>query len=300
MVKDLKFDHYQTLKNLLNIYNYPPEEVLVLEAVANGMDAKAKRIDLKLSKNNDKYFITFHNDGIPMSNEEYEKYHTVSSSTKIKGQGIGFAGVGAKIFLGSENETEIITITGKNEKSALVSRMYNYRKEVKYESSLEEPVPKSIINIIKNSTFKHNYGTSYSVNLNSKQYSYLKQKIIKILQFWFNPAMISNRLHLTVDGILVKSEEPLGDKTTKIISYKNQKIICDFWICKEEVPEEKRHIIYSVFGKRIKNESVDFSYQIIEDKSKKVTCEADVSLLAEYLSTNKENFHKNPFSFILK
>ena len=73
-----------------------------------------------------------------MGKEDFENYHTVSYSLKVKGEGIGSAGIGAKIFLGVENETEIITITGKNEKSLLISRMYRNGKKIKYDTNLEE------------------------------------------------------------------------------------------------------------------------------------------------------------------
>ena len=294
MGKDLPFKHYETLHNLLKMYSREPEDVLVLEAVANGKDAKAKKIDIKLTKEKEDYFIVFHNDGLPMNKEDFENYHTVSYSLKVKREGIGFAGVGAKIFLGVESETEIITITGKDEKSLLVSRMYRNGKNIEYETNLEEPIPKSLHEIIKNANVNHTYGTSYKVRLTAKGYIYLKEEIKRILQFWFNYAIISNMLQFTVDNIIVKPTNLSNEKFKKIVTYKGQKINCYFYISKEVIPEEQRHIVYTVFGKRIKNESGDFSYQIVEDMIKKVSCDADVSLLSEYLTTNKEDFNKNP------
>ena len=294
MAKDLPFKHYETLHNLLKMYSREPEEVLVSEAVANGMDAKAKEIHIKLTKDKEDYFIAFHNNGLPMDKDDFENYHTVSYSLKVKGECIGFAGVGAKIFLGVENETEIITITGKNEKSLLVSRMYRNGKNIEYETNLEEPIPKSLHEIISNATVNHTYGTTYQVKLTAKGYRYLKEEIKRILQFWFDYGIISNMLQITVDGTIVEPTKLYTEKFKKSVTYKGQKINCLFYISKEVIPEERRHIVYSVFGKRIKNEIGDFSYQIVEDMSKKVSCDADVSLLAEYLTTNKEDFHKNP------
>jgi hypothetical protein len=294
MAKDLQFKHYETLHGLLNMYSREPEEVLVEEAVANGMDAKAKKIDIKLIKDKEEYFIAFHNNGLPMSKEDFENYHTVSSSFKVKGEGIGFAGVGAKIFLGVEFETEIFTITGENEKSLLVSRMYRNGKNIKYETNLEEPIPISLHKTISNATVNHTYGTTYQVKLTAKGYTYLKQEIIRILQFWFDPGIISNRLQITVDGTIVEPTNLSKDKFKKIVTHKGQKIDCIFYISKEVIPEEQRHIVYSVFGKRIKNESGDFSYQIVEEMRKKVSCYADVSILTDCLTTGKEDFHKNP------
>jgi hypothetical protein len=294
MAKDLQFRHYETLHNLLKMYSREPEEVLVLEAVANGMDAKAKKIEIKFTEDKEEYFISIHNNGLPMSKEDFENYHTVSSSFKVKGEGIGFAGVGAKIFLGVNFETEIITITGKKEQLLLVSRMYRNGKNIKYETNLEELILKSLQKIINNANLEHTYGTTYKVRLTAKGYIYLKQNIKRILQYWFNYAIISNMLKITVDGILIEPTKLSTEKFKKTVKYKGQKINCYFYISQEVIPEEERHIVYYVYGKRIKNESVDFSYQIIEDKSKKVYCDADVSLLAEYLTTNKEDFHKNP------
>ena len=294
MAKDLQFRHYETLHNLLKMYSREPEEVLVIEAVANGMDAKANKIDIKLTKDNDEYFIAFHNNGLPIGKADFENYHTVSYSLKVKGEGIGWAGVGAKIFLGVEFETEIFTITGENEKSLLISRMYRNGKNIKYETNLEEPIPISLHKTISNATINHTYGTTYKVKLTAKGYTYLKQEIIRILQFWFNYAIISNMLQITVDGTIVESTKLYDKKFKKTVTYKGQKINCYFYLSKEVIPEEQRHIVYTVFGKRIKNESGDFSYQIVEDMSKKVSCEADVSILTDYLTTNKEDFYKNP------
>jgi len=101
-------------------------------------------------------------------------------------------------------------------------------------------------------------------------------------------------LRITVNDIIVESNNLSTEKFRKTITYKGQKINCYFFTSQKVIPEEQRHIVYTVFGKRIKNESVDFSYQIIKDMSKKVSCDADVSLLAEYLVTHKEDFQKNP------
>lgn len=289
MVKPIPIKLYETLSNLLGMYTYNHEEVLVLEAVANAIDAKAKKIDISFENVGDTYYVIFHNDGTPMSRQDFENYHWISLSSKTKGDSIGFAGVGAKIFLASPDGGEIITTTGKDGDSALVSRMIRTGHDVGYETSLD----KDLYSLIGKRKIQHKYGTSYKVRLSSKAYQHLKQRIENILQFWFNYAIMSKKLQLTVQGKTVNSWEPQGEKVTKIVDWKNQKITCYFWICKDDTPEEHRHIIYSVFGKRIKNEYLDFAYQIKGDKSNKVFCLADVSVLAKWLNSNKEDFIKN-------
>ena len=119
------------------MYEYPNEEVLVLEAVANGIDAKAKKIEINFESNDSGHYVTFLNDGPPMNGDDFENYHTISSSTKTKGEGIGFAGVGAKIFLAAWDKAEIVTVTGKNNQ-VLVSRMFRRGDNVEYDSSLND------------------------------------------------------------------------------------------------------------------------------------------------------------------
>src|SRR2546425_5670633 len=125
---------YETLNNLLKMYTYPHEEVLVLEAVANGIDAHADRINISFEKDGNDRFILFQDNGRGMTSEEFENYHTISLSSKTKGEGIGFAGVGAKIFLASDDGSEIITITSRGNKP-LASKMYRKGTKVEYETS---------------------------------------------------------------------------------------------------------------------------------------------------------------------
>ena len=271
------------------MYTYPHEEVLILEAVANGIDANANRIDISFEKDGDNRFVLFQNNGHGMTSEEFENYHTISLSSKTKGDGIGFAGVGAKIFLASNDGSEIITITSKG-KNILASKMYRRGTNVEYETSTRIGLEK-ILDGMEVSPFD---GTIYKVKLTKNGFESLQEKIIEILQFWFNQAIISGDLQIYINGKPVKPWKPKGGTfEKKIIIYKNEKITCYFWITGEDIPETLRHIVYSVYGKRIRNELVDFSYQIKAELYDKVFCIADVSVLARHLNSNKEDFMKN-------
>lgn len=289
MAEPLSIKILETLKNLLDMYVYPKEEVLVLEAVANGIDAKAKKIEISFDQNDSGHYITFLNNGPPMNKADFQNYHTISSSTKTKGEGIGFAGVGAKIFLAAWEKAEIITVTGRDN-NVLVSRMFRRRDNVEYDSSINGI---SIKQLLGNKRLNHKYGTSYRVKVNAKGFEWLKNNIHKVLQFWFNYALLSKTLELTVNGKTIKPWQPPGEKILKKISHKKQVIPCYIWISEEDIPEDERHIVYSVFGKRIKNESVDWANQIKGNASQRVSCMVDVSILAQQLVANKEDFHKN-------
>ncbi len=289
MTEQLKIKILETLNNLLDMYEYPKEEVLVLEAIANGIDAKAKKIKINLVRNDSNCYIVFLNDGPPMKPVDFERYHTISSSTKTKGEGIGFAGVGAKIFLAAWDQAEIITITGKNS-DILASRMFRAGDDVQYDSSLNGG---SITQITGNRKLDHKYGTSYRVKVSPEGYIWLQENISEKLRFWFNDALLSKKLELSVDDRPIMPWQPSGESIHVKIKVANSYIPCHIWICKDEIPEDRRHIVYSVFGKRIKNELVEWANLIKEDNSKKILCMADVSILAAHLVANKENFKKN-------
>lgn len=292
MAEPLSIKILETLNNLLEMYEYPKEEVLVLEAVANGIDAKAKKIEINFESNDSGHYITFLNDGPPMNKDDFENYHTISSSTKTKGEGIGFAGVGAKIFLAAWEQAEIITISGRDNK-VLVSKMFRRKDNVEYDSSLNG-IP--ITQILGNKRLDHKYGTSYLVKVSAKGFEWLKKNIDDKLQFWFNYALLSKTLELTVNGKIIKPWKPPGEKIFKKISHKNKIIPCYIWISEKDIPEDQRHIVYSVFGKRIKNESVDWANQIKGENSQRVSCMVDVSILAQQLVANKENFKKSIYT----
>ena len=132
--ESLPVDRVHNLENLLDMYEYNELDVLVNEAIANAVDAfrehkvKNGRIDITMTKkNNEIGYLSFHNNAPPMTKSQFygkDGYHKVSFSSKRKGDGIGFAGVGAKLFLISEQGGEIITVTGSGKKDFMASKMY--------------------------------------------------------------------------------------------------------------------------------------------------------------------------------
>jgi hypothetical protein len=273
------------------MYTFRDEEVLVLEAVANALDAKADNIDIAFERSRGNYYVRFINDAPGMSEQDFEDYHTLSLSSKSKGQGIGFAGVGAKIFLASDDGSEIITAT-MNGDGLLASRMYREGEKIEFDMStkvgLHAILSENTINLIK--------GTLYQVKLSEDGFIFLRRDIERILRFWFNYAILSKMVTFHIDGKVVLEERSDGLTKKKNIMHRGQTIECIFTVSKNKIPEEQRHIVYTVFGKRIKNEFVDFAYQIQGDNSSRVCCLADVSILATELNSNKEDFDKTPLT----
>jgi hypothetical protein len=88
-------DWKKLIQDFRDQFPYDPLTTLIVETFANALDAKATRIDIQI--NSDVYKIL--DNGKGMTSYEFKEYHNIASLTKRRGEGIGFAGVGAKVFL---------------------------------------------------------------------------------------------------------------------------------------------------------------------------------------------------------
>ncbi len=73
-------------------------EILIVELLANSIDAGARRIWVELEGDFPK-ILRVVDDGRGMNRKEFNDYHNLGSLTKHKGYGIGWAGIGAKLYI---------------------------------------------------------------------------------------------------------------------------------------------------------------------------------------------------------
>jgi hypothetical protein len=106
-VGETRVDLQHLLEDLRDAYTGEIEETILTEAVANALDSGATRIRLLASESD--ATLTIADDGQGMRRRELARYHDVASSTKSRGDGIGFAGVGIK--LGLLVSREVVTET---------------------------------------------------------------------------------------------------------------------------------------------------------------------------------------------
>ncbi len=101
-------DYRHFLEDLAGMYPFSIEEAVLVETIANCLDARAGVIKICT----DKAAMTFAigDDGKGMDRQEFENYHNFSMTFKEKGKGIGFAGLGAKLALSIADR--IVTETG--------------------------------------------------------------------------------------------------------------------------------------------------------------------------------------------
>ena len=96
-VGETRVDLQHLLEDLRDAYTGELEETILTEVAANALDSGATRIELRADPA--AATLTVVDDGRGMLRRELARYHDVAASTKSRGEGIGFAGVGIKLGL---------------------------------------------------------------------------------------------------------------------------------------------------------------------------------------------------------
>src|SRR5512143_2914363 len=94
---ETRVDLLHLLEDLRDAYAGSLEETILIELIANALDSGARTISL-ITNAADRTFIIA-DDGAGMTRKELRRFHDIAASTKVRGQGIGFAGVGVKLGL---------------------------------------------------------------------------------------------------------------------------------------------------------------------------------------------------------
>jgi hypothetical protein len=94
---ETRVDLLHLLEDLRDAYPGATEETILTEIVANALDSGAGTITLAADAAGPA--LTIVDDGGGMRRRELSRYHDIAASTKTRGAGIGFAGVGIKIAL---------------------------------------------------------------------------------------------------------------------------------------------------------------------------------------------------------
>ncbi len=92
-----RVDLQHLLEDLRDAYPDAIEETILSEVVANALDSGARSVRV-LTDPTEKTVVVV-DDGCGMGRRELARYHDLAASTKTRGEGIGFAGVGIKLGL---------------------------------------------------------------------------------------------------------------------------------------------------------------------------------------------------------
>jgi hypothetical protein len=94
---ETRVDLLHLLEDLRDAYPGALEETILTEIVANALDSGATRIALSGDATGPSF--TTVDDGSGMARRELRRYHDLAATSKVRGEGIGFAGVGIKLGL---------------------------------------------------------------------------------------------------------------------------------------------------------------------------------------------------------
>ena len=108
---ETRVDLRHLLEDLRDAYSGALEQTILTEVVANALDSGATRI--RIATDSAEAMLTVADDGRGMKRRELARYHDVAASTKARGDGIGFAGVGIKLGLLVSREVVTETRRGK-------------------------------------------------------------------------------------------------------------------------------------------------------------------------------------------
>jgi hypothetical protein len=115
---ETRVDLVHLLEDLRDAYIEAVEETILSEAIANSLDSRASRIAMDLDPGATS--ITIRDNGTGMSRAELRRYHDLARSSKERGEGIGFAGVGIK--LGLLISSEVWTESARSDHSAIATQ----------------------------------------------------------------------------------------------------------------------------------------------------------------------------------
>ncbi len=108
---ETRVDLLHLLEDLRDAYPGALEETILTEVVANALDSGATRVDLATDATAATFTVV--DDGAGMKRRELARYHDIAATTKVRGEGIGFAGVGIKLGLLACEEVVTETRRGK-------------------------------------------------------------------------------------------------------------------------------------------------------------------------------------------
>jgi len=114
---ETRVDLVHLLEDLRDAYPASLEETILTEIVANALDSGAGRLEFVTEAGSS--WLTAIDNGTGMTRRELSRYHDLATTSKRRGRGIGFAGVGIKLgLLASE---EVVTETRRSGKSVATS-----------------------------------------------------------------------------------------------------------------------------------------------------------------------------------
>jgi len=280
MSRDMEVDSGHLLEDLKDMYD-SPTEMVTCEAAGNALEAPSTTLETHLGEDSGGRYVLFVNNGPAMSNNDFENYHRIARSSKRKGSSLGWAGIGAKLYLGAWDKSRIVTESSDG-RTTLASVMFMEDGKAKWDHV--EPTRKQA-------------GTSYKVYLKPEHHEDLSTCIGEILLRNYNTA-IRNGLAVHIDGRRLSHWEPSAKKTIqRVVKAGGATLPITVWLTEEDIPDNRCNIEYHVSGKRVvKKKPAGILACVKRDKKKKFHVIVDAMNISSELKTNKCAFKPGLFT----
>lgn len=282
------------LEDIRDSYPFPVEEAIITELIANALDSRARRIAFSAGGTRNELLVV--DDGIGMTEERLEGYHDIAATAKIRGKGIGFAGVGAKLALLVAEAVVTETRKGSFHRATRWHLKNTYRAPWDY---------------FETAGLVKDRGTAVRLRLHSQSSRLLESTYIRqVIERHFYPLLdeqfarflrpiYQRGVEFVVDDepVVLRADRNAGEVKRFLVTLgrrgKPVGIGCVTKV-EDELAEEQRGIAASTYGKVIKR-----GWEWLGITPKHPNCLAgivEVPALAELLITNKADFLKDTTS----
>jgi hypothetical protein len=290
MEHESTIDYEHFLEDLVDMYPFSVEEAILVELIANCLDAKVSIIEINTDKAAKIFEIKDNGEG--MTDKEFENYHNFSVTFKEKGKGIGFAGLGAKLALKiAEN---IITET-KSKK---------FRGASQWRFKGKKPIWIDIT-----PSYVEDFGTLVRIFFSTNGSNLLNPETIRLIilkhylplflfaDFYKLAEVYPSGIKFVVNGDVLQADKVDYEKESPPVFLtrgrrKKPFGICKFTLSKELMLDEFQGIGISTYGKIINTEQREWFKQ--QPKSpEKISGIIEVPELVGCLVTSKTAFRKD-------
>lgn len=294
-MSETRVDLKHLLEDIRDSYPCPVEEAILTEMIANALDSGCSQIEIKVEPEQRR--LTFIDNGEGMTLKSFEQYHDIASTTKTRGKGIGFAGVGAKLALLVCRE--VLTETRRT-RSCYCSHWW---LETNFKAPWEEMSGLGIVKATKGTGVRLHFHDGEARELLSSDF--LKETIrthfYPLLDAEF--AKVLSAIYPAGVKILVNDEQVTLPAMKKeageyfvVRQGRRRKLLGIGFILKTkgELHEEQRGLAVSTFGKVIKR---GWEWLGITPRNPShLTGVVELPELVECLTTNKCDFLRDPTS----
>ena len=292
---ETRVDLRHLLEDIRDSYPCPAEEAILSELVANSLDSGCSRIDIMVEP--EQHRLTFVDNGESMTPKQFEQYHDIASTTKVRGKGIGFAGVGAKLALLVCRE---VLTEARRPRRCLASRWW---LESNHRAPWEETASLGIVPGDKGTGVRLHFGAGAASVLLSAD------SVGRIIQKYFYPLLDHEfakvLCHIYPGGVVITvngERVTVPQITAKAAQYfvvrrgRHKKPMGIGFLVKSSrrLPEDRRGLAISTFGKVIKR---GWEWLGITPMNPGVlTGVVEVPELVQCLTTTKCDFMRDPNS----